>query len=207
MRSCLICDDHAMMREALAGAVEMHWPDASIALAADFPSGWKAAAARPDLILCDLGMPGATPVEGIRRMRATCPDSPLLVITANEEDGVLLALFDLGIAGLAPKSSSGAIVETGRRLPEFPDEPLKPLWFAPRPSRPLCPPRATLRSLRGLLLSHRHRGGSAEEQTSTRFPSCAQSAPHVVGVGSPRPLGARPVEVGTRPVAGQAIGL
>jgi two-component system, NarL family, nitrate/nitrite response regulator NarL len=116
MRSCLICDDHAMMREALVGSVGMHWPDAAIATAPDFPSAWTAAAAAPDLILCDLGMPGASPLGGVAGVQRAAPTSPLLVITANEDDAVLLALFDLGIAGFVPKSSTGAIIEAAIRL-------------------------------------------------------------------------------------------
>lgn len=116
MRSCLICDDHAMMREALAGSVAMHWPDAAITLAGDFPQGWEAARERPSLILCDLGMPGASPIDGITRMREVAHQSPLLVVTANEDDAIMLALFRLGIAGFIPKSASGTIVEAAIRL-------------------------------------------------------------------------------------------
>jgi two-component system, NarL family, nitrate/nitrite response regulator NarL len=116
MRACLICDDHAMMREALAGSVGMHWPDADIVTAPDFPTAWAKAAVEPDLILCDLGMPGASPLDGIRGVRAAAPGSPLLVVTANEEDVILLALFDLGIAGFVPKTSTGAIIEAAIRL-------------------------------------------------------------------------------------------
>lgn len=116
MDSCLICDDHAMMREALAGAVAIGWPQARISQAADFPSAWSAAAARPDLILSDLVMPGAGPVEGVRRLREAAPGVPILVITGNEEDEVLLALLGLGIAGFAPKTSKSAIIEAAIRL-------------------------------------------------------------------------------------------
>jgi DNA-binding NarL/FixJ family response regulator len=116
MKTCLICDDHAMMREALAGAVAIGWPEATIVQAADFPAAWAAAAARPDLILSDLVMPGASPVEGVRRLREAAPGAPILVITGNEEDAVLLALFDLGIAGFAPKTSKSAIIEAAIRL-------------------------------------------------------------------------------------------
>lgn len=116
MKTCLICDDHAMMREALAGAVAIGWPDAVVTQAADFPAAWAAAATRPDLILSDLVMPGATPVEGVRRLREAAPAAPILVITGNEEDAVLLALFDLGIAGFAPKTSKSAIIEAAIRL-------------------------------------------------------------------------------------------
>src|SRR5471030_502623 len=99
MKTCLICDDHAMMREALAGAVALGWPDVEVTQAADFPTAWTAAQAQPDLIISDLVMPGATPVEGVGRLRAAAPNSPVLVVTGNEEDAVLLALFRLGIAG------------------------------------------------------------------------------------------------------------
>jgi len=116
MKSCLICDDHAMMREALAGAVAIGWPDARVVQAADFPQAWHAAAGRPDLIISDLAMPGAGPVEGVRRLRQAAPMSPILVVTGNEEDEVLLALFELGIAGFAPKTSKSAVIEAAVRL-------------------------------------------------------------------------------------------
>ncbi len=112
MRSCLICDDHPMMREALTGSVRMAWPDADISEAADFPIAWeKAAANQPELILCDLGMPGASPIDGVSQLIKTAPDVPLLVVTALEDDTTLLALFDLGISGFLPKKSTGRLIE------------------------------------------------------------------------------------------------
>ena len=116
MKTCLICDDHAMMREALAGAVAIGWPGAQVTQASDFPAAWAAARAQPDLIISDLVMPGASPVEGIGRLRAAAPNTPVLVVTGNEEDEVLLALFRLGIAGFAPKTSKSAIIEAAIRL-------------------------------------------------------------------------------------------
>lgn len=86
MRSCLICDDHAMMREALTGVLRLHWPDVDVTTANDFAGGWRAATACPDLILCDLGMPGALPVEGIQKMQTSAPDASLVVVTASEDN-------------------------------------------------------------------------------------------------------------------------
>lgn len=116
MNSCLICDDHQMMLQALRGSVQMSWPQAEITLASNFPSAWSSAAARPDLILCDLGMPGAAPVEGIRRLRAAAPESPVLVVTGVEDDQILLDMFELGVAGFIPKVSSPTILELAIRL-------------------------------------------------------------------------------------------
>lgn len=116
MKTCLICDDHAMMREALSGAVAIGWPDAEVVEAADYPAAWTAAADRPDLIISDLIMPGSGPVDGIRRLVEAAPDTPILVVTGNDEDEVLLALLKLGVAGFAPKTSKSAVIEAAIRL-------------------------------------------------------------------------------------------
>lgn len=116
MKSCLICDDHAMMREALVGVVALAWPDAEVSQAADFPSGWTAAAARPSLIVSDLIMPGAAPLDGVRGLMQAAPETPILVVTGNEDDALLLALFQLGVAGFAPKTSRSPVIEAAIRL-------------------------------------------------------------------------------------------
>jgi DNA-binding NarL/FixJ family response regulator len=116
MRSCLICDDHEMMREALGGAVGLGWPDAEVVQASDFPAAWRAAAGGPDLIISDLVMPGAGPVDGVRGLIAAAPASPVLVVTGNDDDAVLLELLRLGVAGFAPKTSRSAVIEAAIRL-------------------------------------------------------------------------------------------
>ena len=116
MRTCLICDDHALLRETLAGSIAMGWPDAAVTEAEDFPTAWAAAAAHPDLIISDLVMPGATPLEGIARLRETAPGSPVLVVTGNEDDATLLALLRLGVAGFAPKTSRSVVIDAAIRL-------------------------------------------------------------------------------------------
>lgn len=110
-----------MMREALAGAVLAILPDADIVQCADFPQGWAAAAreaagGRPDLILSDLVMPGAAPVAGVAGLAAAAPGVPILVVTGNEDDATLLALFDLGVAGFAPKTSRAALIDAAIRV-------------------------------------------------------------------------------------------
>ena len=75
MQHCLVADDHAMMRAALAGMVALGWPDARLTTAEDFTS---AAAAAPgcDLMLCDLAMPDLAPIDGIRMVCAAAPETP-----------------------------------------------------------------------------------------------------------------------------------
>jgi|CXWL01.1.fsa_nt_gi DNA-binding NarL/FixJ family response regulator len=105
-----------MMREALAGVVDYAWPDAHITKVPDFPEAWAAADEQPDLCLCDLGMPGASPVEGIARLREIMPATPILVITGQDDDETLLDLFALNIAGFIPKTSKSAAIEAAIRV-------------------------------------------------------------------------------------------
>lgn len=116
MKSSLICDDHAMMREAMAGLVGVAWPEATITRAADFPSACAAVRDAPDICICDLVMPGASPLEGIGGLRERAPDMPILVVTGSEEDELLLALFDMGIAGFVPKTARSAVIEAAITL-------------------------------------------------------------------------------------------
>ena len=116
MKSCLICDDHAMMRDALVGAVQQAFPDALLAEAHDFPSAWIAARARPELIMCDLVMPGADPESGIAGVQAAAPRTPILVITGNDDDALLLRLMQAGVAGCLPKSARSAAIGSAIKM-------------------------------------------------------------------------------------------
>lgn len=100
-----------MLRDALVGSVKLGWPEAAVSEADSFPAAWQAAQARPDLILCDLVMPGADPLDGIDGLLKAAPGVPVLVITGNDDDRLLLALFDRGVAGYLPKSSRAATIE------------------------------------------------------------------------------------------------
>jgi DNA-binding NarL/FixJ family response regulator len=116
MRSCLVADDHGLVREALASSVRMGWPDVAIAEANDFPSAWKQAAHAPDLIIADLIMPGASPLAGVAGIVAAAPSARVLVVTGTQDDALLVGLLEMGVAGFASKTSSGSIIEAAIRL-------------------------------------------------------------------------------------------
>jgi len=110
VESCLIADDHALVRDALSLAVAARWTAATIWEAADFPAAWELAAHQPALCLMDLGMAGAEPRQGISRIRAIAPASRVLVITGIEDDVLMLDLLDDGVAGFLSKSARTAVV-------------------------------------------------------------------------------------------------
>lgn len=116
LKSVLICDDHAMMRESVEGVIEEVWPEAETRLAGDYPTAWAAMADAPSLCITDLMMPGAQPLEGVKRLTEASPATPILVFTGHEDDALLLALFRAGIAGFVPKTSNGDVVEAAIRV-------------------------------------------------------------------------------------------
>jgi len=178
MNSCLICDDHVLVREALAGTIRMGWPSVKITEAGDFTSAWAAAADKPEYCVADLVMPGADPIAGIAGIREAAPECRILVVTGTQDDPLLLDLLDLGIAGFAPKTASGAIIEAalklivagGRYLPQRVaeiaasrfelDTPRKVL-----PAKPAGATRLTERQLE--ILRHASYGASNKEIANT----------------------------------------
>lgn len=105
-----------MIREALTGVVAFGWPDAQVTHAVDFPSAWTRSATQPDLILCDLVMPGSAPVDGVTKLRKLAPNAAIMVVTGNEDDAVFLELLEAGIAGFVPKTSKSEVIEAAIRL-------------------------------------------------------------------------------------------
>jgi DNA-binding NarL/FixJ family response regulator len=116
MKTCLICDDHALVREALAGTITLGWPNSNIDFACDFTEAIEKAKSCPELIICDLIMPGAAPLAGIDAIMRTAPDSLILVVTGTEDDALLIDLLDKGVAGFTPKTASTSLIEAAIRL-------------------------------------------------------------------------------------------
>ncbi|MFC3711041.1 LuxR C-terminal-related transcriptional regulator [Sphingoaurantiacus capsulatus] len=112
----LICDDHPMVRHSLTATVTRLWPEAELLEAGDYPTAWALAARAPDLILADLGMPGAIALEGVREMLARAPDARCLVITGSDEDATAAQLAAVGVDGLVRKTATTAVIEAAMAL-------------------------------------------------------------------------------------------
>jgi len=106
----LICDDHPLMREALAGAMRDRWPDVTLDEAADYPQAWAHADAHPDFCLVDLDMPGAAPVAGLAELRARAPTATILVITGLTDAALLRDVAACGVAGVFSKNTEASIL-------------------------------------------------------------------------------------------------
>lgn len=111
MKSCLICDDHAILREAMTNTIRKGWPNIDVREAEDYPAAWREATISFDLCISDLFMPGSDPVEGIAQLRTLQPQMPIVILTGSTEDRLMLQLLALGVRGFVPKSSSGPVLK------------------------------------------------------------------------------------------------
>jgi two-component system, NarL family, nitrate/nitrite response regulator NarL len=116
MKSVLICDDHGLMRDALAMMLANLFPGVRIETARDYPTAFEKLAERFDLCVTDYVMPGSEPYAGISAMLAKQPDMPFVVISGQGDAKTISDLVDLGIAGVIPKSLDAKVVEAAINL-------------------------------------------------------------------------------------------
>lgn len=116
MRRWLICDDHPMMLNAMIQMIGLRWPEIELDHGTTFDEAETLCANQPELILADLVMPGATPLDGIRRIRRLASEARIIVFTALMDDDLLLSLIDLPVEGFISKCEPGAVVQAAIEL-------------------------------------------------------------------------------------------
>ena len=102
----IIADDHPLFRGALREAVSGLFQDLDIAEAGSFEDLAKLLerGADVDLILLDLTMPGVRGFSGLMYLRAQYPSVPIIVVSANDDPGVIRRCMDFGASGFIPKT-------------------------------------------------------------------------------------------------------
>ena len=102
--SVLIVDDHPLTREALGALLTQHGFSV-VAQASDGDEAIELARGlRPNIVLLDLSMPGLDGLTALPRLRDAAPEAEVVVLTASEDDGNLLAAIRGGAAGYLLKS-------------------------------------------------------------------------------------------------------
>jgi DNA-binding NarL/FixJ family response regulator len=113
----LVCDDHEIVREAIGDLLADRFAGSEINFAADFIEACeRAGTCAPDVALCDLDMPGASPFEGIAALQAMMPGKPVLILTGSEDDQLMLRLLSSGVSGFVSKNSGGQIIASALHL-------------------------------------------------------------------------------------------
>jgi two-component system, NarL family, response regulator LiaR len=95
-----IADDHAVVRQGLRTFLELQDDVEVVGEAADGEQAVELVAeTEPDVLLLDLVMPRVDGIEAIRRIRARCPATRILVLTSFADDHTVLPAVRAGAAG------------------------------------------------------------------------------------------------------------
>jgi DNA-binding NarL/FixJ family response regulator len=101
----LLVDDHALLREGLAGLFS-HQPDFEVVGEAENAEAAFAQARllRPDLVLMDVDMPDENGVSATARIKATLPETTVVMLTVHEDADTLLQAIKSGAQGYMVKN-------------------------------------------------------------------------------------------------------
>ncbi|NED85435.1 response regulator transcription factor, partial [Streptomyces sp. SID11233] len=112
----MVVDDHPMWRDAVARDLEAAGFEL-VATAGDGPQAVRrASAARPDVLVLDLNLPGLPGVEVCKRLVRELPELHVLVLSASGEHADVLEAVKSGATGYLVKSASTEeLIEAVRR--------------------------------------------------------------------------------------------
>ena len=104
MTRVLLVDDHPLFRDALRVLLETGGFDV-IGEAGDLGEAMDAMAAEPELVIMDIGLPGADGIEATRRILDLRPSVRVLVMTMFDEDAAVARALEAGATGYLLKAA------------------------------------------------------------------------------------------------------
>ena len=111
----LVVDDHPVVREGLIAILDA--PDLEVCGQAGDGAHALAEAARlrPDVVVLDVRLPGATGVEVCAELAARIPGARVVMLTSFPNDGVMMGSFAAGARGFVLKESDPAVIRQAVR--------------------------------------------------------------------------------------------
>lgn len=96
----LLADDHVLMREGTRELLEREEGFQVVGEADDGEQAVELAARlEPDVALIDIAMPKLNGIEATKQIKATCPATAVLILTAYDDDQYVFTLLEAGAAG------------------------------------------------------------------------------------------------------------
>jgi two-component system response regulator NreC len=112
----IIADDHAVVRAGLRMLIGAQPDMEVIGEAADGPEAvQKARAAKPDVVILDLSMPGPRGTQTIERLVRLDPKPRVLILTMHDDPAYFRSAFMAGATGYVVKSAADVEVLTAIR--------------------------------------------------------------------------------------------
>ncbi len=113
----LLIDDHPLLRGGMRFLLRSLDADLEMDEASNGTQALDLVAARSyDLLLLDLRMPGLNGMDALAALRAAVPGTPLVVLSAEDDPGVVRAAIEGGAMGFIPKSSTPEVLIQALRL-------------------------------------------------------------------------------------------
>lgn len=104
----LLADDHQLFREALRVMLEK---EPAIQVVAETGDGLAvvglAQECLPDVVCLDISMPGMNGIETTRRLRASCPTTHVIGLSAFSDHCYIAEMLDAGASGYITKAAAG----------------------------------------------------------------------------------------------------
>jgi DNA-binding NarL/FixJ family response regulator len=102
----LIIDDHRLFAQALAAVLDQDEALRVVSVASTLSEGLEAVrASNVDVVLLDYRLPDAEGVLGVSAIRELAPLASVVMVTAVEDEQVLLAAVEAGCAGFVTKTA------------------------------------------------------------------------------------------------------
>ena len=106
MVQVLIADDHALFVEGMRRMLEHESDISLLGIASNGEEAVSMAAElSPDVVILDVAMPILNGIEAAKRIRANCPNTRILMLSAYSYESYLLASIDAGANGYISKNT------------------------------------------------------------------------------------------------------
>ncbi len=114
----LIVDDDPLIHEIMSAVVRKALDKPNVQAVSDLESAFQRLAHHelPDLAFLDLGLPGQSGLDSLRRFRWKFPEIPVVVVSAIEDPKAIRVALDAGASGYIPKASSPEVMIAAVRL-------------------------------------------------------------------------------------------
>jgi two-component system response regulator NreC len=140
----VIADDHAVVRSGLRMLLDAHDDLEAVAEAGDVPTALQVIRAhRPSVAVLDLNMPGGSSLEAIPALRASTPETAIVVLTMQDDPAFARKALQAGASGFVLKEAADEELLEAIRLAAAGDTYLNPRLgarMAATPEQPEGPP-------------------------------------------------------------------
>ena len=112
----LLIDDHALFRRGLRLMLRELMPEADVTEADSCATAIDMADDAFDLVLLDLNLPGMQGLSALNVIRPVFHQCPVVVVSGEENPGLIRATIQDGAAGFIPKTSEPEVMQAALRV-------------------------------------------------------------------------------------------